>query len=66
MKPVNNQAPSYTFPKKSSDHFDKANPRLGPGLYLYKHDGNSNSYTIPKDQRFKPFTKEKRITYKVN
>ena len=39
---------------------------MGPGSYNVAKKGNSSSYTIPKDQRFKPLIKEKNINTKVN
>lgn len=63
---VNYESPKFTFKKNEYlENEDKIN-RLGPGSYLNLKKGLSESYTIPKDQRFKPLVKQKIINTKVN
>ena len=63
---VAHDSAKYTFTKNELVENEAKINRLGPGSYNVAKKGNSSSYTIPKDQRFKPLVKEKNINTKVN
>ena len=63
---VGYESPKFSFKKNEVIENEAKINRLGPGSYGNLKKGISESYTIPKDQRFKPLVKEKAINSKVN